>query len=266
MFLESILTNANLFFLILVRVFAMLAVAPLFSSESVPDIVRVGLAFFTSIVVFPWVAAAGYPIPENGLAYVGLLVGEVMLGLLQGFFLVMVYSVFQMAGQYIAQQMGFNASEVYDPLAQVEQPVLGQFLNLSAMLVFLTAGGFQQVFLTNVWQSFHALKAVDFFTHPDFISQHLIVQLSDLFQRSFLLSLPVFGVLLLVTISLGVVGKAAPQMNLMMMGFPINIGFGFLVMMASMPFLVQAFSAVVNNGFESIEMLFIKLAPPGVTR
>lgn len=266
MFLDQIVTNANLFFLILVRVFAMLAVAPLFSSESVPDIVRVGLAFFTSIVIFPWVAAAGYPIPENGLAYVGLLVGELMLGLLQGFFLVMVYSAFQMAGQYIAQQMGFNASEVYDPLAQVEQPVLGQFLNLSAMLVFLTAGGFQQVFLTNVWASFHALRAVDFFAHPDFISNQLIVSLADLFGRSFLLSLPVFGVLLLTTVSLGLVGKAAPQMNLMMMGFPINIGFGFMVMIAAMPFLVQAFSSVVDGGFNTLEALFQRMAPAAVVR
>ncbi len=266
MFLDLIVTNANLFFLILVRVFAMLAVAPLFSSESVPDIVRVGLAFFTATVIFPWVQAAGYPIPENGLAYVGLLVGELLIGLLQGFFLVMVYSAFQMAGQYIAQQMGFNASEVYDPLAQVEQPVLGQFVNLAAMLVFVTGGGFQQVFLTNVWASFKALRATDFFVHPDFISHQLVASLADLFQRSFLLSLPVFGVLLLVTISLGMIGKAAPQMNLMMMGFPINIGFGFFLIMASMPFLVQAFSAVVNNGFDTLQMLFVKLAPPGVTR
>jgi flagellar biosynthetic protein FliR len=260
LFLDQIVTNANLFFLILVRVFAMLAVAPLFSSEAVPDIVKVGLSFFTAIVIFPWVQAAGYPIPENGLAYVGLLVGEVLLGLLQGFFLTMVYSVFQMAGQYIAQQMGFSASEVYDPLAQVEQPVMGQFLNLSAMLVFLTAGGFQQVFLTNVWASFHALRAVDFFTHPDFISHQLIASLADLFGRSFLLSLPVFGVLFLTTISLGIVGKAAPQMNLMMMGFPINIGFGFILLMASMPFLVQAFSAVVNDGFDTLRELFRQLS------
>jgi len=266
LFLDQIVTNANLFFLILVRVFAMLAVAPLFSSESVPDIVRVGLAFFTAIVVFPWINAAGYPIPENGLAYVGILFGEVLLGLLQGFFLTMVYSGFQMAGSYIAQQMGFNASEVYDPLAQVEQPVLGQFLNLSAMLVFLTAGGFQQVFLTNVWASFHALKAVDFLGHPDFISHLLIGQLSEMFQRSFLLSLPVFGVLLLTTVSLGLVGKAAPQMNLMMMGFPINIGFGFLVMMAAMPFLVQAFSAVVNGGFDTLQSMFDALKPGTVAR
>jgi len=260
-FFEQILNNANLFFLILVRVFAMLAVAPLFSSESVPDVVRVGLAFFTSIVVFPWVEVAGYPIPENGLAYVGLLFGELLLGLLQGFFLVMVYSVFQMAGQYMAQQMGFNASEVYDPLAQVEQPVLGQFLNLAAMLVFLTAGGFQEVFLTNVWASFHSLRAVDFLTHPDFVSQHLISSLSELFGRSFLLSLPIFGVLLLTTVALGLIGKAAPQMNLMMMGFPINIGFGFMVMIASMPFLVQAFSAVIDGGFGSLRELFNGLSP-----
>ena len=266
MYLDLIVSNANLFFLILVRVFSMLAVAPLLSSESIPDMVRIGLAFFTAIVVFPWVQAQGYPIPENGLAYVGLLVGEVMIGLLQGFFLVMVYSAFQMAGQYIAQQMGFNASEVYDPLAQIEQPVMGQFINLSAMLVFISAAGFQQVFLVNVWASFKALRAVDFFTHPEFISHQLIASLADLFQRSFLLALPVFGVLLLVTISLGLIGKAAPQMNLMMMGFPINIGFGFFLMMASMPFLVQAFSAVVNNGFDSLQMLFARMSSSGVSR
>jgi flagellar biosynthetic protein FliR len=76
-------------------------------------------------------------------------------------------------------------------------------------------------------------------------------------------------VLLLTTVSLGIVGKAAPQMNLMMMGFPINIGFGFFVMMASMPFLVQAFSAVVNNGFDSLQGLFVQLSSGhagGVTR
>jgi flagellar biosynthetic protein FliR len=260
-FLDAIFHNANLFFLILVRVFSMIAVAPLFSAESVPDIVRVGLAFFVSIVIFPWVQTAGYPIPENGLAYVGLLVGEALIGLLQGFFLTMVYSAFQMAGQYIAQQMGFNASEVYDPLAQVEQPVLGQFVNLSAMLVFLTAGGFQQIFLTNVWASFHALRAADFFGHPDFISGQLVGSLAELFQRSFLLSLPVFGVLLLTTVSLGLVGKAAPQMNLMMMGFPINIGLGFFLMIAAMPFLIQAFSAVVDNGFDTLRDLFKQLNP-----
>ncbi len=257
-----IAANANLFFLILVRVFAMIAVTPLFSSESMPDVVRVGLSFFTAIVIFPWMQAFGYPIPENGLAYVGLLVGEALLGLLQGFFLVLVYSAFQMAGTFIAQQMGFNASEVYDPLAQIELPVLGQFLNLSAMLVFISAGGFQQVFLVNIWESFHALRAVDFLTQPGFVSQTLLTGLSEMFQRSFLLSLPIFGILLLMTLALGLIGKAAPQMNLMMMGFPISIGFGFLIMMLAMPYLIQAFSAVIDNGFNSLEDLFLSISPP----
>ena len=254
--------NANLFFLILARVFAMLAVTPLFSSEAMPDAARIGLAFFTAVVVFPWMQASGYPIPDNGLAYVGLLIGEALLGLLQGFFLVLIYSAFQMSGTFIAQQMGFNASEVYDPLAQIELPVLGQFLNLSAMLVFISAGGFQQVFLVNVWESFRALRAVDFLTQPGFVNQTLLTGLSEMFQRSFLLSLPIFGILLLLTIALGLIGKAAPQMNLMMMGFPISIGFGFLIMMMSMPFLIQAFSAVIDNGFSSLEDLFRSISPP----
>lgn len=264
MFLESIAQNANLFFLILVRVFAMLAVTPLFSSEAMPDAVRIGLAFFTSVVIFPWMQVSGYPIPENGLAFVGLLIGEALLGLLQGFFLVLVYSAFQMSGTFIAQQKGFNASEVYDPLAQIELPVLGQFLNLSAMLVFISAGGFQQVFLVNVWESFKALRAVDFLSQPGLVNTTLLNGLSEMFQRSFLLSLPIFGILLLLTLALGLIGKAAPQMNLMMMGFPISIGFGFVVMMLAMPFLIEAFGSVINNGFNSIEDLFKAVSPPGL--
>ena len=264
MFLENIAQNANLFFLILARVFAMLAVTPLFSSEALPDVTRIGLAFFTAVVVFPWMQSSGYPIPDNGLQYVGLLLGEALLGLLQGFFLVLVYSAFQMSGTFIAQQMGFNASEVYDPLAQIELPVLGQFLNLSAMMVFISGGGFQSVFLVNVWESFKALRAIDFVTQPGFVNQTLLTGLGEMFQRSFLLSLPIFGILLLVTLALGLIGKAAPQMNLMMMGFPISIGVGFVVMLLAMPYLIQAFNAVINNGFNSIEELFKVISPPSL--
>lgn len=256
MFLENLAINANLFFLILVRVFAMLAVAPLFSSDAIPDIVRIGLAFFTAVTIFPWIQAAGYPIPENGLMYAGLLVGEILLGLLQGFFLVLVYSVFQMAGQFFSLQMGFGASEVFDPLAQVEIPVLGQLLNLIAMFIFVSIQGFQQVFLVNVFESFKELKAVDFLVHPGFVSDRLLIALADMFQKSFIISLPVFGTLFLVSLTMGLLGKAAPQMNLLMMGFPFSIGIGFLMMIVAMPFLIEAFSALINNGFGDLRTLF----------
>jgi flagellar biosynthetic protein FliR len=263
MFLADMFSHANLFFLILVRVFAMLAVAPLFSSEAIPGAARAGLAFFTAVVIFPWMEHAGYPIPDNGLAYIGLLIGEALLGILQGFFLVLVYAVFQMTGQFLAQQMGFNASETYDPLAEMELPVLGQFTNLIAMMVFLSVGGFPKIFLMNVWESFHAIRAVDFLTHQNLVSQSLIGGLGAMFERSFLLSLPVLGVLLLTTVTLGLIGKAAPQMNLMMMGFPISIGVGFSLLILGMPFLLSGFAAVVSNGFSQLNDLLMRLAPAG---
>lgn len=263
MFIENLADNANLFFLILVRVFAMLAVAPLFSSDSIPDVVRAGLAFFTAIVVFPWIQAAGYPIPADGLMYLGLLVGEALLGILMGFFLVLVFSVFQMIGDFFSLQMGFSASEVYDPLAMIEIPIVGQFLNLIAMFVFLSIQGFQQIFMVNVFQSFRGLRAVDFLIHPNFISDKLIVALGQMFQHAFLIALPVFGTLLIVSLVLGLLGKAAPQMNLMMMGFPISISVGFIMIVVSMPFLVQAFAGVVNHAFRDLGGLIDALAPPG---
>ena len=140
----------NLFLLVAVRILAMIEVAPLLSGSGVPQVAKLGLAGFAAAIVFPAVKASGYPIPADGVSYALLLVGEAMIGLTMGFFLSIVYSAFLTAGQFFAQNMGFGAMETYDPFAEVEIPIMGQFLNLIGMFVFLVTDGFQQLFLIGV--------------------------------------------------------------------------------------------------------------------
>lgn len=233
----------------------MIELAPLLSSRGVPQIAKIGLAFFAAVVVFPSVQSAGYPIPNSALEYILLLIGEALIGILISTFLIIIYSAFNMAGEFFSLQMGFGASQVFDPLAQIEIPIMGQFVNSVAMFVFIIVGGFQKLFLYGVLGSFRAVRAVDFVTHRGAVFQTMMGSLPALFQTAMLIAFPILGTLLLVSVSMGLLAKAAPQMNLLTMGFPITITVAFIVIFLTLPFLVETMSSIVQQSYDGLATL-----------
>ncbi len=255
MILETLAQNAPIFFLIFVRVYALLRISPITNSSSIPGIARIAVTFFASFAVYPSVVRAGYGMPASGLEFILLAVGEMLIGLLTGLFLVLLFAIFQLAGQFFSLQMGFGASQVFDPLAQIEIPLVGQFLNLIAMMVFVVSGGMQRIFLHGVMGSFAALRAVDLAATRGDLFLVVASGLTDLFTRSLVLSFPILGTLFLLQITMGLFGKAAPQMNLLMLGFPAAIGLAFTVILFILPLLVEAFEAVIDASFATIELI-----------
>jgi flagellar biosynthetic protein FliR len=258
------IANADVFLLVMVRIFAMLSVAPLLNSRAIPGIARVGLALFAATAVYPWVLEAGYPIPEKGLFFIFLMIGEVLIGVFIGFFLRVIYAAFLLAGQYFTFQMGFGASQVFDPMAQMQIPLLGQFLNLVAMLVFLITGGFQKLFLGGIMRSFQVMRAADVALQTENMATMMIRGLTQLFEQALVISFPILGTLLIISVSLGLLAKAAPQMNLLMLGFPVKIGIAFMVIMLTMPLLIENFERVIDGSFRQI-MEFLRAVEDGRT-
>jgi flagellar biosynthesis protein FliR len=245
----------SLFLLVAARILAMIEVAPLLSGQGIPQVAKLGLAGFAAAVVFPQVKAAGYPIPEDGMAYAMLLAGEAMIGLMMGFFLSIVYSAFTTAGQFFSLQMGFGASETYDPLAEVELPLLGQFLNIIAMFVFVSTAGFQKLFLVGVEGSFKAMRAADLVTRRDDIVLFVVRASGALLQQSLILAMPVLGTLFIVTVAMGLLSKAAPQMNFLTEGFPITITVTYVILLTALPFMMEAFSHLIEASFNDLGVL-----------
>ena len=202
--------------------------------------------------MFPWVLQAGYPIPANPVDYFFLVLGEVAIGLLIGFLLLLIFSAFQLAGQFFSLQMGFGASEVFDPLSQVEIPLMGEFLNLIAMLVFISISGTTKFLMVGVERSFQHLRAVDLVTHKEQIIQLLVSGLGGLFQSALTISFPILGTLILVSVVMGLLAKASPQMDVLTMGFPVSIGVSFLILFATLPFLMTAFERIIDGSFQTI--------------
>ncbi len=251
-----LLDNARLFLVVFARVAAMLRVAPVTSSSAIPPLARGALALFASIVFFNLVGDSYGALPETGLGYATVLTAEIMLGIIMGLFLQIVFAVFQTAGQLFSFQMGFGASQVYDPLAQVEIPLIGQFLNLVGLAVFLSVSGMHKMFFTGLAGSFRVLRGTDFLVASGYLRETFITAIGGLFAQSLILAFPILGTLMLISVTMGLLAKAAPQMNLLMVGFPIQIGVGFIVMLIAAPFLAEKMSQIVDMGFVWMEQYF----------
>jgi flagellar biosynthetic protein FliR len=148
---------------------------------------------------------------------------------------------------------------VFDPLAQVEIPLMGEFINLIAMLVFLTSSGMQKFFLMGVQGSFQHLRAIDLVTHREGIITLLVNGLGGLFQSALTIAFPILATLLLVSVATGLMSKAAPQMDALSMGFPLSIGVAFLLLFVAMPYMFTAMEGIIDGSFQTLGT-FISMA------
>ena len=254
--LERIVATAPLFLLVAVRCFALIRTTPLLSSSAVPGVAKVALAGFAAYLVLPSVQSYGWTIDSYNLTYVFLLLGEALIGVITGFYITMIYAAFSSAGQFFSLQMGFSAAESYDALSQVENPLMGQYLNLVAMLVFLQVKGFQTLFVTGITKSFSALSAVSLVSGRESFIAFLLKGLTELFLDAMMISLPMIASLFLVTTSMGILSKAAPQMNLLSEGLPITILVTFFLLTQLLPVMTNYFAVIFERGFDKIATLF----------
>jgi flagellar biosynthetic protein FliR len=262
--INNILSYGPAFLLIAARALAMIETAPLLSSDAIPQAAKLALAGFAAYAVFPQAAASavGRQFDAYGLSFVFLVIGEGIIGVITGFFLTIIFSAFSTAGQFFSLQMGFGASETFDPLSQIENPLLGQYLNLVAMLVFLSVGGFRELFLGGFWRSVESISIVSLVEGREQTLAMLLSGLSRLFLDAMIISMPILGTLFLTSLATGLISKAAPQINILSEGFPISITVAFLLIFAALPFMTEAFARVVDAGFAGIETLYTRIGGP----
>ena len=194
-----------------------------------------------------------------------LLVGEALIGIITGFFITILFAAFSSAGQFFSFQMGLSAAEAYDALSQVENPLMGQFLNLVAMLLFLTTKGFQQVFLHGLVgsiQSMNALALAAAGTRTVFL-ELLLGGLTGLFFNAMMIALPLTGTFFLVSVAMGLLSRAAPQMNLLSEGIPLTMLLGFLFLALSLPVMCDLFMRLFDGAFVTLRQLFAQIAGGG---
>ena len=259
--LDLIIDKAAVFLLLFARCFTMILTLPLFSMRSASRIAKVALSGFLAFILLSTVDISIYDPYISGdgafsLHYLLLVIGEGLIGIILGFYISIIFSAFSTAGQFLAFQMGLSAASSYDALSQVENPLMGQFFNLMAMLVFMQTRCFQQLFLKGLVNSFDTLTTTAIVECNDKIVTFMLKGLTQLFADALVIALPVMGTLFLITACTGLLTKAAPQMNLLSEGFPILILVAFIVIGFLLPGVIDFFQRAFYHAFTSLDELF----------
>ncbi len=258
--MEQFVQYFQIFLLIMARFFAMIVVAPVLSSLVIETRLKLTLAFFATIVVFPIVANVDVVPSENIVLYLLSIANEVMIGILIGFLFSIIYAVLLVSAGFFEMQIGFSIADAIDPVTQVNVPIVGNLQNLMGMLIFLAINGHHSLIRTLAY-SFRAIPVFSeaaksvFTLNLQTVVMHLVDYFSALSSISLSLALPVMVTLFLLSSSLGLLAKAAPQMNVLMLGFPIQIGLGIITYLFLVPVVAQNFTNIMNITFRDVYTL-----------
>lgn len=249
---EQILSALALFIWPFMRISSMFISIPIFSVKALPAKVRVIAAFLITLVVIPVLP----DVPDIAIfSYQGLMVAvqQIMIGLATGFVLQMVFAVMLVGGQSTAYSMGLGFASMVDPATGIQVPVIAQVFVVSSSLMFLGVNG-HLLLIEMLVESFNTLPiAVVGFSRDDLWK--IIAWSSQMFVGGVLLALPVMSALLFVNISFGVAARAAPQLQIFGVGFPITIMLGMVLIWVSIANGLNVFSEVLSDGFRLISQL-----------
>lgn len=210
---------------------------PALGMRTLPMVARLGIAIWMAAAAWPVASAHARPVALEPLPVAMAISGELLAGLLLAFAVSLFFAGAQMAGQLVGIQIGFAIANVVDPTSDMQVSILGQLYYLFALLVFLAIDG-PMLVCGGLIGSFQALPAGGFAIDPEGLFGYLRGA-SMIFVVALQVAAPVVVALLLVSLSLGIIGRSVPQLNVLVVGFPLKIGVGLLVLMASVPHVVS---------------------------
>ncbi|WP_159972311.1 flagellar biosynthetic protein FliR [Pseudomonas sp. 8Z] len=230
------------------RIAALLMVMPIIGTQLVPTRVRLYLALAISVVLVPGIP----PMPQVdalSVRSIMMIAEQVLIGVMFGFILQLFFHIFSVAGQIIAMQMGMGFASMVDPTNGVSVPVLGQFMLMLVTLLFLAING-HLVVLEVLAQSFISLPP-----GQGLMVQHyweLAGKLSWVIGAGLLLTLPAVTALLVINLAFGVMTRAAPQLNIFSIGFPLTLALGLVIFWISLSDFGSLFQELASDALQQL--------------
>jgi flagellar biosynthetic protein FliR len=244
----EVLPRLPAFFWTFARIGALLVAAPLFGARTVPVRVRVMLALLIAAAVFPQVATPTGVEVMSAAGFI-LLAREIVIGFALGFLVQMLFGAVAMAGEIIAMSMGLAFASVVDPDRGVSVPVIGQYFVVMSTLLFLALNG-HLALLALLIESFAVLPpGVEGLGAAGFAE--LAAWASRMFEAATMVALPAGTALLVAGVSMGLIARSAPQLNIFSVGFPLTLMLGIVALLFSLPLLAPQFAALLDLALES---------------
>jgi flagellar biosynthetic protein FliR len=241
----------------LVRVLGVIASAPIFSHNAIPKRIKLGVGIMLTLIIMPTLP----PIPTfeiYSLQGLRTLVQQLVIGLAIGFSMRLVFSAVDLAGQLIGMSMGLGFATFFDHQSQGQSAAVNQFLMLLAMLIFLSLDGHLMI-VSAIANSFISMPiSLD---NGSINPMKIAMWGETIFRVGLLLALPAVTALLVTNMALGILTRAAPQLNLFAIGFPITLTVGFVVLALSLPGMLKPIENFIEQAVSNMHQVAVPMSP-----
>jgi len=236
------------------RVAAFVMAAPILSTGMIPVNVRMILSIAIAIAIFPSLTPDDSVDPVS-LEMFFLILQQILIGASLGFVMQFIFAAVVMGGQVIGMQMGLGFAQMMDPQTGVNVPVVSQFYNIIAVLLFLSING-HLVLIQILGESFNLIP-IGGVGLPLSAIESLVYFSAWVFSGALIMVLPAVVALLMINMVMGVITRATPQMNIFAVGFAITITAGFIVIMVTLSTALPQLSLLFNEGFSFMRDMLV---------
>jgi flagellar biosynthetic protein FliR len=255
--MEYMNAYGSVFVFVLLRTLAIVMVLPLWSGQ-IPGGFRIVAAVWLSVLFSFVVPPSALPALSNPQAVIVGAALEFCTGALIGFFMRVLLAAITLGGQLVGFQMGLAIANVIDPATSARYSMIAQWMNLLALFVFLEMNG-HLMGVRFVARSFEWIPPFAANLHASIFYDMVAEGGGEMFRLAFRLAWPISLTLLMVYLSLGLLARAAPQINMLMVGFPITISTGLIMFALSATSFTSYMERVFLDGFHTAERILAAL-------
>ena len=233
--------------------------SPIFSKRNIPVHIKIGFSFFTSCIVLGYESAVDCIVINDFMHLAYFTIKELLIGFTMGYVTTLMFSAILTAGQIMDTQIGFGIVNVIDPQNNIQIPLLGNFNNILALIIFFIIDG-HHTLIELLIQSFDAIPLGKVLITPE-TSMQILNMFIKSFALSFKLALPIVGATLLTDVALGVMVRIIPQMNVFVLGIPVKILVGLIGLFLFIPTYISFLNGAFSDMFSDMQTLLRGMTP-----
>jgi len=237
----------ELFILALIRIATIIFLLPVFNQTTVPITVKAAISFLLAFLVFPQMPLISFTIANSPVFFFMIVLEQVFIGMVIGFTTSFLLHFVTMGGEYIARDIGLMQGAM-NPFIEFQSNLYSILLTVILVVIFLASGG-HYFFIRVLFESFQYIPMGHFVWDTRSFAAILILLSASSFVVAFQFAAPIMGAIFLCTVTLGLMNRVMPQMQVWLLGIPLKVALGTLVVIYSLPLMVQLF----NANFEQLQ-------------
>lgn len=239
------------FVLVFLRCIGFFVSWPLFSGNNVPAPLKILLSLLVALICFSIIKPETYPLVNQYQTIIALAVKEIIIGVTMGFLTNLIFHAVSMAGELISMSMGLSAAQIFNPAMNMQQSSVNQLYFFLGAFLFLAIRG-HHYFIMGLAESFELIPLSVIMPRLSHLGEFALLG-QRVIEVGLMLAAPVMVSILLVNFSLGIMGRAVPQINVLITSLPVNALMGFSVLIIILPFFLDSLKTEI---MEFSEILF----------